>query len=49
MTNRHMGARHVPVAMVSFVEDPKTYREAVQSKDAALWREAMRCEIDSLA
>lgn len=48
MTTRHMGAKHVPVAMVNLVEDPKTYRETVQSKDAALWREAMRCELESL-
>lgn len=33
MTTRHMGAQHVPVAMVNLVEDPKTYREAVQSKE----------------
>ena len=43
-----MGEKHVPVAMVSLVGDPKTYREATQSAEAEKRRDAMRSEIDSL-
>lgn len=40
--------KRVPVAMVSLIEDPKTYKEAVQSRNATLRRDAMRSKSDSL-
>lgn len=42
-----MGAKHVPVAMLSLIGNP-TYREATQSEESKKWRDAMRSEIDSL-
>lgn len=29
-------------------EDPKTYKEAITSLDASFWKEAVKCELDSI-
>lgn len=46
MTTRHMGTKHVPVGMVYFIEDPKTFKEEVCSEDTAQWCKAMHSEIE---
>ncbi|GMF23609.1 unnamed protein product [Phytophthora fragariaefolia] len=43
-----MGRRYVPVAMLSFLEDPKNNREAMNSARAIEWSKAMPKEIDAL-
>lgn len=40
--------KHAPVEMVYLVRDPKKYKEEVRTKYTAIWREAMRFEIESL-
>ncbi|CAI5721085.1 unnamed protein product [Peronospora destructor] len=48
MTTRHMDTKHVPVAMVAVISNPKTYREAMQSSRSSDWQKAMSTEIESL-
>ena len=33
MITRHMGTKHILVAMLKLVKDPQTFKETVQSED----------------
>ena len=48
ITTRHMGTKHVLVAIIAVTTDPKIYREAIQSPRSADWQQAMTDEIESL-
>jgi hypothetical protein len=45
--NREIVLNKIPI-LLSIEEDPKTYKEAMASRDVAFWREAINDEMDSI-
>ena len=45
--NREEVIRKIPIVLL-VEDDPKTYREAMQSRDSAFWKEAINDEMDSI-
>ena len=45
--NRESFARKIPIILL-IEDDPKTYNEAVASRDSAFWKDAIQDEMDSI-